>query len=115
MPGLGRDDRIEGAALGVPVLESRHFNLDAVATGDCGHAVVDVHAEDGAAVRGELAGGDAGADAHVEDVRSGAGGDDRVDHGLGVVGAGAVVLLGAVAEGAGGFASGGGRMTMRPL
>lgn len=65
-----------------------------MAPGLLGHAGVGVHAQHPAAGPLELPGGGAGADAHVEHVGAGAGGDDPGHQGLGIAGPGAVVALG---------------------
>jgi hypothetical protein len=98
VPRLPGDDGVERPARGVPGLERRHVDLQAVAAREVGHARVGFDARYPAARRPELPGGDAGARADVEDVGAGGGGDHGLDHGVGVAGAGAVVALGVRAE-----------------
>jgi hypothetical protein len=98
VPGLPGDDRVECPAGGVPGFEGRHLDLDPAAPRELGHARVGLDAQHLAAGRLELPGFDAGAAADVQDVGPGAGGDDPLDHSLGVAGPGPVVAFGVGAE-----------------
>jgi len=98
VPGLPGDDRIELAAGGIPGFERRHLDLESAPPRQAGHPRVDLDPEHPAAGRLELARGDAGADADVEDAGAGAGGDDPAHHGPGIAGPGPVVAFGVRAE-----------------
>jgi len=99
VPGLPGNDRIEVSSGGVPSLEGRHLDLDPAAACKVGHPRVGLDPEHLAAGSLELPGFYAGTDADVEDVGSGAGGDDAPHHGVGVAGPGPVVAFGIRAEG----------------
>jgi hypothetical protein len=98
MPGLPGDHRIEGSVGRFPPLEPRHFDLEPSSTGVLGHSLVGVDPKDRAPGRLEGLRGDAGADAHVEDLSSGARRDDLVDQCLRVSGSCPVVTLGICPE-----------------
>jgi hypothetical protein len=75
VPGLPGDDRVERTAGRVPRLEPRDLDLEPTPAGGLGHPGVDFDTEHPAAGRLEAARGDAGADADVEHLRSGACGE----------------------------------------
>ena len=72
VPRLAGHHGVEAATGGIPLLEPGDLDLEPVASGHLGHPLVRIDARHPAAVRGELAGDDAGADPDIEDVRAGA-------------------------------------------
>lgn len=98
VPGLPRDDRVELSAGGLPGFKCRHLDLEPVPPRDICHPRVDLDPEHAAAGSLELAGGDPGPTADVEDVWPWAGSYDPLHHRLGIARPGSVVALGVRAE-----------------
>jgi hypothetical protein len=94
VPGRTGDDEVEDPTGRLPALERRDLDLEPGAAGDLGHALVGFDAEHPTSGVGERPGGDAGADADVEDGASGARREDRVDHLVGIARRGSIVPLG---------------------
>src|ERR1700761_3454735 len=84
MPGLSRDDGVEGSAARVPLLEFADLDLDPGLPGESGHPGVHVDAEHIDAGCPVLAGPDAGTAADVQEISTGAGGDDALYQLVGV-------------------------------
>jgi len=94
MAGLGGSDGVELTASGIPGFERRNLNLESSAPGEVGHSGIRIDAEDPAASRLELSGGDSGATADVKGLGSGDHGDDLRYQSVGISGASPVVALG---------------------
>src|SRR6201992_2872087 len=98
MPGLSRDDGVEGSAARVPLLEFADLDLDPGLPGEVGHPGVHVDAEHVDAGCPVLPSPDAGAAADVQEVGAGADGDDALYQLVGIGRPGPVVPFGVDSE-----------------
>ena len=99
MPGLPGDDRVERTAFRVPIFELADLDLDSGPLGDLGHPRVWFHAEYRAAGRPVLPCPDASAAADIQELETGAGGDDALYQRLGIARPCPVVSFGVHSEG----------------
>jgi AcrR family transcriptional regulator len=93
VPRLPGDDRVEGAAGRIPLLEPGHLDVEAAPSGLLGHPRIGLDPEHPTAGHAQLAGHDAGPTTNVDDI-AGTAGDECVDQGLRVARAGPVVAIG---------------------
>ncbi len=98
MPGLRSDDRVELPTGGLPGLEPRHVDRQPAGSGELGHPRVGFDAEHAAAGSLELARGNAGAAADIEQIASRASGDDPRHERFGVARPSLVIALRVDAE-----------------